>query len=400
MGKLMKRKWLAVGIILLFVGTCTIPAIAQNTEKTLLASRGNWLYVGGNGPGNYTRIQDAIDNASDGDTVFVYSGVYYKRLVVSDAIYLLGESKNTTIIDATTSDNGIMILIASNNIIISGFTLRYNGDDCAYHVIILNKYPINSDNLTVMGNIFYATGSTAMALVKFDCCHIIDNTFILRDSSRGISIGDGKNCVVWNNTLSGHHSGIDLSNIQNVTLRNNIIIDCLCAVELAHIVNMTISNNTLINISERTLRLIECDNTTITFNVITNGDKGIVLRETNGCYITRNIFHKSQMGIFVEQSRDFSITRNFFTKCKFGVFIDNSYSGAVLQNTFEKNLVHARFNYDDKTYNTLWDQNYWGRPRIFPKPIFGIKDIFSPYPGFFEFDRHPAQQPYDILEKS
>ena len=34
----MKRKWLAVGIILLFVGTCIIPAIAQCIEKTRLYS--------------------------------------------------------------------------------------------------------------------------------------------------------------------------------------------------------------------------------------------------------------------------------------------------------------------------------------------------------------------------
>jgi len=35
------------------------------------------LYVGGNGVGNYSSIQDAIDSASDGDTVYVYSGIYY-----------------------------------------------------------------------------------------------------------------------------------------------------------------------------------------------------------------------------------------------------------------------------------------------------------------------------------
>jgi hypothetical protein len=46
----MKKKCLAVGIILLFVGTCIIPGIAQDTEKTLPTSRGTWLYVGGNGP--------------------------------------------------------------------------------------------------------------------------------------------------------------------------------------------------------------------------------------------------------------------------------------------------------------------------------------------------------------
>ena len=43
----MKRKCLAIGIILLFVGTSIIPAIAQNTEKSQPTSRGNWLYVGG-----------------------------------------------------------------------------------------------------------------------------------------------------------------------------------------------------------------------------------------------------------------------------------------------------------------------------------------------------------------
>ena len=56
--------WL-VGIILLFVGTCIIPVPAQDTEKpSLPTSSGKWLYVGGDGPGNYTRIQDAVDNAS------------------------------------------------------------------------------------------------------------------------------------------------------------------------------------------------------------------------------------------------------------------------------------------------------------------------------------------------
>ena len=39
---------------------------------------GNILYVGGSGPGNYTKIQDALDNATEGDTVYVYSNTYYE----------------------------------------------------------------------------------------------------------------------------------------------------------------------------------------------------------------------------------------------------------------------------------------------------------------------------------
>jgi hypothetical protein len=43
---------------------------------------GNILYVGGSGPENYTRIQDAVDNASDGDTVF--GGNYWSDYNGSD----------------------------------------------------------------------------------------------------------------------------------------------------------------------------------------------------------------------------------------------------------------------------------------------------------------------------
>jgi hypothetical protein len=47
----MKTKYMAIGIILLFLGICFVPAIAQNIEKPLPTSRGNWFYVGGSGPG-------------------------------------------------------------------------------------------------------------------------------------------------------------------------------------------------------------------------------------------------------------------------------------------------------------------------------------------------------------
>ena len=69
------KKLLAVAIIFLFFGMIIFPSSGiQIQNKTIIVSsnRGNTLYVGGNGSNNYTKIQDAIDDASDGDTVFVY----------------------------------------------------------------------------------------------------------------------------------------------------------------------------------------------------------------------------------------------------------------------------------------------------------------------------------------
>jgi pectin methylesterase-like acyl-CoA thioesterase len=118
----MKRKWLAVGIILLFIGTCIIPSTAQDLEKSQSTLRGDWLYVGGSGPGNYSTIQDAIDNASEGDTIFVYHGWYYEHNLAISKLNLIGEDRDTTIIDGQEIfSEGIRIREGAT---ISGFTIQ------------------------------------------------------------------------------------------------------------------------------------------------------------------------------------------------------------------------------------------------------------------------------------
>ena len=97
-----KNILLCIGITILFLGTCIIPSVAIDTVKksSMPISNGNTLYVGGTGPNNYTSIQDAIDNANEGDTVYVYdeSSPYYENVVIEKTINLIGEDRDTTII--------------------------------------------------------------------------------------------------------------------------------------------------------------------------------------------------------------------------------------------------------------------------------------------------------------
>ncbi|UCD13584.1 MAG: hypothetical protein JSW60_08515, partial [Thermoplasmatales archaeon] len=96
------KKGLAIGIILLFLSVSVIPSTGTTVEKSSISFDGNTLYVGGDGPGNYTKIQDAIDDASDGDTVFVYddSSPYQQEsyLNIEKSINLIGEDRDTTVI--------------------------------------------------------------------------------------------------------------------------------------------------------------------------------------------------------------------------------------------------------------------------------------------------------------
>ncbi|MBN1280364.1 MAG: hypothetical protein JXA00_01810 [Candidatus Thermoplasmatota archaeon] len=117
------RKGLSIFIILLFFSTSIFPSCAQKMEKQSSApTRGNWLYVGGSGPGNYTKIQDAIDNANDGDIIFVYQGIYNGSITISKSITLLGEARDQTIINGVGSWK--ICSIYANDVTIKYFTIK------------------------------------------------------------------------------------------------------------------------------------------------------------------------------------------------------------------------------------------------------------------------------------
>jgi len=329
-----KRICLAVGIILLFVGVTIEPAIAQNTEKQS-ASRGNWLYVGGSGPGNYTKIQDAIDNASDEDTVYVYNGTYNEfNISINKSIILFGEDKYLTIIDANLSGNCIDIF--SDNVTIRGFTIRN-----AY-------FP-------------YGTGIEICAHNTTICDNIITNND-------------------W--------FGIFIQGSNNNNISYNII-----------------SNNRLAGISGGFSKQI------IIGNKITNNNIGISLYAGSYCVIRHNnISSNNVYGIQLDFVTNSSILQNNFFDNKGNALFVRSIIGE-LRIKLRHELFYKKYynNIYDPYYTpwkkNTWDGNYWSRPRILPKPIFGSIKItgfqfwFNDIPipiDCVNFDWHPAQEPYDI----
>ena len=59
----------------------------------------------------YKHIQEAVDNAEDNDTIFVYEGVYNENIYIHKTINLTGENRDTTIIDGGGKDDYDCIFI-------------------------------------------------------------------------------------------------------------------------------------------------------------------------------------------------------------------------------------------------------------------------------------------------
>ncbi|MDG6219674.1 MAG: NosD domain-containing protein, partial [Candidatus Thermoplasmatota archaeon] len=92
----------------------------QLTQKPDFENGTTW-YVDAGGNGDFTRIQDAIDNASDGDTVFVFNGFYQENIVVSKSVIIQGEDREKTIIDGNHLD---VIYVSNSWVTIKCFTIQ------------------------------------------------------------------------------------------------------------------------------------------------------------------------------------------------------------------------------------------------------------------------------------
>ena len=254
------KKGLVLGIIALFIVSAVSPmvigyesdavcdvGISEEVEPKSIVTilDGNTLYVGGNGPNNYTKIQDAIDNASDGDTVFVYNGTYYESNIAIDiSINLIGEDKETTIIDC---NEGYTIIIDSDNVIINGFTIHgyhagvyiQTSSNCKISEniieeckkgILLSKSTFN----TIINNIIQNSSTFGIELTITGSGHtpcnynnIINNT-IQNNGFKGIQLGFGSYNTISSNTIISHSYGIyvgdsDDTTIQNLIYHNNFI---------------------------------------------------------------------------------------------------------------------------------------------------------------------------------
>jgi len=128
----MKRTLVLASIVPLLLSSVVI----SNSASQITLSLGEVIYVDDDniaGPWDGTLdhpfhdIQDGIDAASNGDTVYVFNGTYYESVCINKSLSLVGESVKSTLIDSY--GQSTVVHIVSHNVLFDSFTLQ-NSSGC------------------------------------------------------------------------------------------------------------------------------------------------------------------------------------------------------------------------------------------------------------------------------
>jgi parallel beta-helix repeat protein len=241
-------------------------------------AQGATLYVGGSGGGNYTTIQAAIDDANPQDTVFVYTGHYSEDLFIDKTLNLKGESRFTTILNASGNIYGIHIK-DTNYVNISGLSVQKAN---------FFNIKISSSNYT----------------------HIHSN--IISDSTAwAIGISPGSDNLIENNQLVNNNQGIDISNnlsSGNIIRNNNIESTENRAISLqSNAYGNTIADNTITGFNVG-VYIYESQGNIIEDCQITEGDEGVRIINVNDLVFSNNLISGNNIAAKIIDDANVTLT--------------------------------------------------------------------------------------------
>ena len=334
-------------------------------------------------PDDYGKIQWAIGNASDGDTIFVRSGTYYEHVIVSKPLVLVGEDKATTIIDG--NGTGTVVSVTADSVVINGFTMRNSGRNGYWSFDAGIYLHSGSNEITwnvLMNNNYGIIVATPYAKGS-DKNSIAEN--IIQNNNYGI-LAFGKKNVISDNTVTGNpRYGIWLQglwvNDSNI-ITGNIVSNSqygisLCGwVLLGGTTSSDFRHNVLQGSSE--LQSPPLSNNTVSDSMVTGCEYGINIEVCNGNTVTGNTITSNNVGLSI----------NSFIE-------EGSLNNTIYHNNFVDNTAQV---YVTLGYANTWDDgypsggNYWS----------DYADI-DQYSGPYQNETGPDgiwDHPYEIYENN
>jgi parallel beta-helix repeat protein len=360
----------------------TVPFVTISKEVTTSV-----ITVDDDGAADYSSIGEAINAASEGDTIYVHNGTYYEHLTIDKTLILQGEKPETTIIDG--EQTGTIITITAGmlkTIDISGFTLQHSGTILAVNSFDSAIFSKKGATILLSNNIFIHHNISG-AIIYGGMDHIINNNSFIDNRCYGLIMNSDLDSIITYNQFEGTGYGMYLSQSSNSKVTHNSFEGGYNINSLADII-LQYSNNVKLKRNE-----------------FSNGMVGIFCFDSknNENLITENNFDNS--AVFVKTNLELSLNKGSLAQ-----LLTNPLStqtalshqlASMLKNTNdEKGLTILPT--QQTSAKTTWDANYWsdwngrGYHKITGLWVFVVRVPFILIFPWMTFDKNPADTPYDI----
>ncbi len=266
-------------------------------------------------PDNYPTIQQAINNASKGDTIVVRDGIYVENVVVN--------VESLTI----KSENG-----SANCILQAAYKRK-------------PVFDVNADHVNISG-------------------------FTIKGADKGINLNANR-CSITNNNVSNNYYGIYLYSSNNSTLANNRMFNNTYNLEIWRGYYNNIDKTNTVNgkpvyylVNQEDIQipsdagyvgLINCQNISVRDLILANNGQGVLLVHTKNSRIENVTVLGDWSGIYFYSSSNNVLVNNTIVSNTFGVWLDCSNNNTIANNTVTNNDYGMYFSYSNN--NTLTNNN-------------------------------------------
>jgi parallel beta-helix repeat protein len=261
-------------------------------------------------PDNFSTIQDAIINASEGDVILVRPGVYYERLYIYENITLIGSDEETTIINGTWEYDVDALDYVEETAVVSIYAsgakiMRFTISDGDIGVLVTpgGEYEYTISDVGVYEILFKNIAHEAIHAENCVNCVFQGNS---AESETGISSTGGESNAIEGNKLTGNDVAIDVAGSHD-KIRQNSISGGVIGIRLVNGTDDLIQSNMIANMTGNSIEVIGSQRAIIDDNQISGGligTCGIMLEDSTGGNLNNNLVEgMNGAGIFLMRSR-------------------------------------------------------------------------------------------------